>query len=204
MNAGRLARLTPSALDAEQAEVYEEIVGGPRAKATRLTDDDGALAGPFNAMLVAPAIGLHLQRLGSAIRYETSLPDAAREIAILLVARAEQSEFEWYAHVPIAIAAGVPESVVAAIFDGDELVVDDLVEGAVAAVTASVMDSGDVTDDIYDAASRVLTDVQLVELMALIGYYRLLSGLLRVFRVTLPSDATPRFGGEGDRAAPTV
>ena len=38
-------------------------------------------------MLYAPAVGSHLQRLGAALRYESSLPDEVREGVICLVAR---------------------------------------------------------------------------------------------------------------------
>jgi alkylhydroperoxidase family enzyme len=198
--------------DAEQQAVYDEIVSGPRARAvgsSAIRAGDGALAGPFNAMLVAPRVGLHLQRLGSAIRYRTSLPDTARELAILLCARAERSEFEWYAHAPIARAAGVPDEALTAILATgvatmDDGVDDDGVDDMVVAVTRSILDSGDVADDLYTDAVAVLGEVQLVELVTLVGYYRLLSSLLRVFRVGLPEDAhetfTDREEPEGETA----
>ena len=66
---GRLPWPTPDELDEPRRAVYDAIAGGPRAagpQAFRLTDDDGRLEGPFNAMLVSPGVGLALQELGAA------------------------------------------------------------------------------------------------------------------------------------------
>ena len=154
-------------------------------------------------MVVAPRVGLHLQRLGGAIRYETTLPDAARELAILLCARAERSQFEWYAHAPIAAAAGVPDGVIDAILAGEPPSLHDPIEEAIVSVTTSLIEAGDVPDHLYDTAAGVLTDVQLVELSVLVGYYRSLSVILRLFRVSLPASARSPFAGEAAGGAPT-
>nr|BFE70573.1 hypothetical protein GCM10020092_038740 [Actinoplanes digitatis] len=70
--------------------------GGPQL--FRLVGADGGLEGPFNAFLLQPRLGLALQALGAAVRYETGLADRAREIAILVVSAASDSAFERYAH----------------------------------------------------------------------------------------------------------
>lgn len=64
----RIPRLAPDQLDDAQRELYQAIAGGARAATTafRLTDDDGVLEGPFNAMLLHPPLGDALQRLGAA------------------------------------------------------------------------------------------------------------------------------------------
>jgi alkylhydroperoxidase family enzyme len=203
---GRLPGLTPDTATAEQKAVYDEITRGPRAHrvgALGLGDSDGALLGPFNAMVVAPRIGSHLARLGAAIRYEGALPANCRELAILMCACAEQSAFEWHAHEQIAAAAGVPDVVRTAILAGEPLPLDDPVERAVAGVTASLLETGDVTDGLYQSAAGVLSEVQLVELVVLVGYYRLLSTVLRTFRVPLPAGAQSPFAGAIADAAET-
>ena len=89
MSAARIPKRAPGSLDDEQRAVYDTIAGGRRAQGPQLfqlVDDDGALEGPFNAFLLQPRLGAALQAVGSAVRYETSLTDRAREIAILVVA----------------------------------------------------------------------------------------------------------------------
>ncbi|HEX3648942.1 MAG TPA: carboxymuconolactone decarboxylase family protein, partial [Pseudonocardiaceae bacterium] len=85
----RIPRLPPAELDDEQQRLYASITDGPRARnAFGMVDGNGALGGPFNAMLLHPPIGDPLQRLGAAIRYGSTLSDRAREMAILMVAAA--------------------------------------------------------------------------------------------------------------------
>lgn len=118
----RLPRLTPDELDLDQRPLYDAITGGPRAGGPQLfalTDTEGRLNGPFNAMLFAPGVGAALQELGSAIRYRTSLSGRIRELAILAVAAHWDSAFERYAHEPIGRAAGLTDAEIAAVGAGD-------------------------------------------------------------------------------------
>jgi len=74
----RIAALTPDTLNKAQAHLYDQIAGGPRAAGPQhfaLTAENGALRGPFNAMLLAPKLGTAVQELGSALRYRGALHD---------------------------------------------------------------------------------------------------------------------------------
>src|ERR1700730_18396460 len=100
----RLPVLRPDELSEEQRQLYAEIVGGPRGAGPQLfalADAEGGLNGPYNAMLFAPRLGRALQGLGSAVRYQTDLSPRVREMSILVVAAAWDSDFERYAHEPI-------------------------------------------------------------------------------------------------------
>jgi 4-carboxymuconolactone decarboxylase len=110
VDVSRLERLVPESLDDQQRALYELINAGPRAAGSqsfRLVGDDGALEGPFNAMLLCPILGTALQELGAALRYRTSLSDRAREMAILAVAAHEDSAFEWHAHQAVGRLTGL-------------------------------------------------------------------------------------------------
>ncbi len=101
--------------------MYDAITGGPRTAGPtlfELTDEAGALNGPFNAMLVSPQVGNALQQLGAAIRYQSGLSGRIRELAILMVASHWGSEFERYAHEPVARSVGVRESEIEDLRDG--------------------------------------------------------------------------------------
>ncbi len=108
----RLPPAAPGMLNEHQRAVYDAIVGGPRAaggQASALVNPDGSLVGPFNAMVLAPAVGRALSALGEAVRYGTSLSAREREIAILTVAATRTSSFEWWAHERIARGIGLSE-----------------------------------------------------------------------------------------------
>jgi len=117
----RLQRLVPEVLSEQQRVLYARISGGPRSagpQALRLVGDDGALEGPFNAMLLCPVLGTALQALGAAVRYGTSLSDRAREMAILAVAAHEDCAFEWHAHEAVGRLTGLTAVDLAAIRAG--------------------------------------------------------------------------------------
>lgn len=191
MTAGapRLGKILPAELDDQQRAVYDAIAGGKRAAGPqlfRLRDDDGGLEGPFNAFLLQPRLGLALQSVGAAVRYETSLTDRAREIAILVVAVHRDSDFEWYAHEAVGRHVGLTDLELNALRDHDYSVFDDPVEQAVARTSHALLDTGDLDDAQYSQAVGLLGLPQLFELLTLVGYYDTLALQLRVFRVAAP------------------
>ena len=189
----RLPKYAPGDLDAERRAVYDAIAGGPRASGPqlfRLTDDEGRLEGPFNAMLASPGVGMALQRLGSAIRFETALSDRCREIAILTLAAVRDSAFEWYAHEPIGRQAGLTQDELDALRVGDRPVTLSTSESVTLETVAALLDHRDLDDEQFERARQALGVEQLVELVTLTGYYDLLALALRAFRVPLPDDAS--------------
>ena len=193
---GRLPWLRPDQLDEPRRHVYEAIAGGPRAagpQAFRLTDDDGRLEGPFNAMLVSPGVGMALQDLGAAIRYRTALPDRAREIAILTLAALRRSDFEWYAHERVGRRAGLTDDELAALLRGEEPSGLSEAELAVLRTTAALGADGDLDDEQFARAEATLGREQLAELVVLVGYYDLLALSLRVWRTPLPAGENSPF-----------
>lgn len=184
----RLDPLRVADLDAGQRALYDAIVGGPRAQGGQfaLVDEDGALAGPFNAMLLHPPIGAALQQLGSAVRYRSTLPDRTREIAILLVAAVCDSAFERYAHEAVGRSAGLSEAELSALRQRRTDVLTDPGERLVAATTLALAVRGDLSEVEFDAARDGLGLPTLFEVTTLVGYYTTLALQLRVFGVSPP------------------
>ena len=92
----------------EQRVAAERIAAGPR----------GALLGPFVPLLHAPELMTRLQLVGEHLRFATVLDADVFELAVLTVARYWDQPFEWGFHQPLAVRAGVPESVVEEIGTG--------------------------------------------------------------------------------------
>lgn len=189
----RLERLVPDRMDPAQLAVYRQITGGDRAKGPRhfpLTAEDGSLNGPFGVMLHAPGVGAVLQELGATIRFHTDLGARAREIAILQVAQAEGSEFEWWAHERIGRAAGLTDAEVMELSLGSFRGAD-AEEAALTAFVATLLHSGSVSEDEFASASAVLGNQKLIELTVLVGYYRTLAQLMSVFDIGVPEAERP-------------
>lgn len=189
----RLAHLRPDELTPEQQQLYDTINQGPRRVAhpglvspVGIVDDEGRLQGPFNAMLFHPVVGMALQELGRVLRFSGQLPPRAREIAILIVATSERSDFEWAAHAAIGAHLGLSADEIAALGRVDVVEFEDHIEQVVARATRALVATGDLDDETYRASEAALGAAGLLELSTLIGFYRALALQMRMFRVPGP------------------
>ena len=186
----RIPRLTRAGLDDRQRELYDAIASGPRAKNPfGIADPGGALDGPFNAMLLHPPVGDAEQRLGAAIRYQGSLPDRAREIAVLTVAATVHSGFEQYAHEHLGRQVGLTDAEIETLRAGRLPELADPEEAAVAEFTRCILDTGTLDDEQFARADASLGTGTLYELTTVIGYYQMIALQLRVFGVEAPEPA---------------
>lgn len=193
---GRLPWWHTDDLDDRQRDVYDAIVGGPRARGPQhfaLVDAEGRLEGPFNAMLAAPEVGAALQQLGAAIRYQTSLSDRVRETAILQVAVHHRCEFEWYAHERLGRALRLTDEEIAAIDAGDIPATFTGPEQAAAEAVQALLTTRDLDDGGFAAVSRHWDERAVMELVTLVGYYELLGLQLTVWRTPLPEGVESRW-----------
>src|SRR5258708_31543851 len=93
----------------------------------------------------------------------------------------------------MALEHGVPALVIEAIGAGGEPPFEADDERAIYAVARQLTADGKLDQGAYDAACLLLGDEGMVELVALCGYYTLISYLLNAFDVELPGGATPRW-----------
>ena len=182
----RLPPLRRDELSPDGQELWDSIVEG---RGQQLVTADGGLAGPFNALVHEPEVGWRLSSLGHQLRFGTSIERRLSELAIITVGARWQAEFEWWAHARMAREHGVPDAVVDAIGRGEDPPFAAEDERTVHAVASQLAQTGHVAADAYDAARDLLGDTGIVELVALCGYYTLISFLLNAFEVALPPGA---------------
>jgi 4-carboxymuconolactone decarboxylase len=194
----RLPELGRDELGPAGQDVWDKIVG---TRGSQLVSQTGGLAGPFNAFLYAPDVGRRLASLGATLRFGTSIDRRLSELAIITVGARWHAEFEWWAHAAMAREHGITDAIVEAIGDDAEPPLTAADERIVYTVAAQVARTGEVDQDAYDAARDLLGDTGLVELVALCGYYTLISFLLNAFEVPVPPGAAPRWADPaGNRA----
>src|SRR5258705_175684 len=92
----RFTPLSQRDMTLDQQRVAQAVATGPR----------GGLRGPFHALLRSPELADRVRHLGDYVRFESTVPAALRELAILLVARFWSAHYEWNAHRKHALAAG--------------------------------------------------------------------------------------------------
>ncbi len=186
----RLPELAEADLTEAQRAVLEAIQASPRGGDRRI-----GLIGPFGVWVRAPRIGEPAQALGAAIRFGTRLPDNVREVAICTVGAHFQSKFEFAAHAPLAVAAGVGDNVVEAIRSGAEPAFQQEPELLAYTVTRQLLRDHHIEDSTYARTVEVLGVEQTVELVTTVGFYCLVSLSLNAFEVPLDDGMPDPFPG---------
>ena len=163
-------------MNPEQRRVYDAVANGPRGK----------VEGPIRAALHRPDLADKWQQLGAALRYGTSLSPRLSELAILLTARAWDSQFEWYAHQPHALNAGLAAEVIEAIRTGSTPTFAKDDEQAVHDYVTELQRTHQVSETTYQRALSLFDAVGVVELTALTGYYSMVAMTLNAHEIPLP------------------
>lgn len=184
----RMPEMTLEKMTPAQRSIAEAIMSGPR----------GRMSGPFNAWLRSPELADRLQKVGEYVRFNTSLDKRINEMAILMTAQAWGAQYEWYVHAQFALKAGLDPAVISAIGAGlkpDKMKDDEAV--AWEFITQLRRDHS-VDDAIYARALEKFGEAGIVDLIAVNGYYDVVSMTLNVARVRAPADAQLPFKQAGN------
>ena len=122
-----------------------------------------------------------------AFREDTVLPAPARELAILVVAQAWSADFEWWVHSMVARGHGVSEAAIESIGHGRRPELDDPACSAAVEVAHELVHRRSLATPILERAKRALGERAVVELVTLVGFYQLVSGVLESFHPPGPS-----------------
>jgi 4-carboxymuconolactone decarboxylase len=179
----RIEELDATALNSEQASVYAAIAAGPR----------GGVRGPLAVWLHRPGLASHAQALGQYCRYETCLPPRLSELAIIVTGRIWQSQYEWDAHVPLALQAGIASETVDVLAKGEAPHFDHADEQAVHDFVTALHRERYVSDALYERTVKVLGQNAVVDLVGIAGYYTLISMTINTFGIESQSGGAHAF-----------
>ncbi|MGE5255007.1 MAG: carboxymuconolactone decarboxylase family protein [Planctomycetaceae bacterium] len=160
-----------------QKLVFDSIAGGPR----------GEVRGPFGVLLRSPELADRVQKLGEYLRYHTSLPARLNEFAILINARFWDSKYEWHAHKPLAIKGGLAESIADDLAQNRRPAKMKVDEEMVYDFCVTLHRQHFVDDALFKRVVAMLGEQGVVDLIGVSGYYTLVSMVLNVAEVPLPS-----------------
>jgi 4-carboxymuconolactone decarboxylase len=177
----RLPRIAPENMTEAQRRVAAEIAAGPR----------GEVRGPFIALLRSPGLAGPLQKVGEYLRFECPLDKRIREFAALIAARHWTQQYEWQAHYPQALEAGLAPAIADALAEGrrpqgmaeDEEIVHDLL--------TEVLHNRCAADATYARAVARFGEAGVVDLIGIAGYYAMLAMIMNVARTALPAGKSP-------------
>jgi 4-carboxymuconolactone decarboxylase len=172
----RFAQLTMADIGEEQKPMVKYILSVSRV----------GLGGPYNLFLRSPGGGQKMLDLLDYLRFHSSVPARLNEFVILTQGRRWRSQVEWFAHVPIALKAGLSPHVVEELrlnkrpttMQADEAAVYDFIMELYAKHTVS--------DPTYDRLHGFLNDQQIVDLTMTSGVYDSLAAMMAMGELGVP------------------
>jgi 4-carboxymuconolactone decarboxylase len=140
----------------------------------------------FRLLAQADSAFVPYLRFGQAILADMDLDPVLRELAILLVARRTQAQYEWIQHEVIAQQVGATDAQIAAV-ERDELDAEELGAGAraVLAFTAQAIEQPRPDDATFAALAAVLSPREIVELLLAVGSYQMLAHAMTALDIDL-------------------
>lgn len=173
----------PEGLNPQQRAVFDAIVSGPRGK----------LQGPLMAALHNADLADKWQKLGAALRYETSLSQTVAELVILVTAKAWACQLEWYLHEGYARSAGLSQQGIDAIKSGarDEIDAPDLLDAY--DFCTELLQTKRVSARVHDRALTRFGTIGVVEMTALSGYYTMVAMTLNAHEFPIPEGVARPF-----------
>ena len=179
---GRFKPLTYEEMTPEQKAMIDHLLAGERP----------SLGGPFNVLLRSPEMGDLAQQFGASMRFHADLPKTALETVVIVTARYWMAQFEWSAHKRAALQAGVSQAVVDAIANGKRPSgMAPEVECAYNFI-AELLKTRQVSDATFGAAKAKFGEKGVVDIIALSGWYSMVSMALNVDRYPLANGAQKR------------
>ena len=177
----RLPELTPEELSPHQYRLAKEL-GASRG---------GALStnGPWGLLLRNAELCERAGHFGTMLRDATSVHKRVSETAILVTARFWNAEFEWWAHAPQALGAGVSPEVVDAIRRGVKPVFAKKDEEAAYDYATELHRDKRVSEATYKALVGQIGPQGAIELTAITGIYTTIAKLLVAFEIDAPAEA---------------
>jgi 4-carboxymuconolactone decarboxylase len=146
---------------------------------------------PYRAYIRNPELATRLSALSDYLRWNTSLPPRLSEFAIIITARQWTAQYEWFAHYPLAIKAGLDPKIASDLAAGNRPNGMRADEAAVYDLATELYRDKKVTESTYNAALRQFGERGVMDVIGIIGYYDLVSMTLVTMEASPPNDSVP-------------
>jgi len=142
----------------------------------------------WRTLLANPRVTKGVYDLTIGLLFSGSLDARLRELVILRLGWRTASEYEWSQHWIMALRCGVSAADGVAVRDWEAAAFDDK-ERAVLAAVDLMVDEGTVDAATWDRLRRHFRDdAELIELLAVIANWRMVSSLLRALDIPLDDE----------------
>jgi 4-carboxymuconolactone decarboxylase len=146
------------------------------------------IRGPFVALIRSPEVMLRAKAMGDYLRFKSTLGPRLNEMVILITAREWTQQYEWNAHRPEAMKAGLRREIADAIADGrrplgmaeDEEIAYDM--------ATEILRLKRVSDPTYRRAVAKFGEQGVIDLLGVVGYYNFLAIVMNATRTAMPEN----------------
>jgi 4-carboxymuconolactone decarboxylase len=147
--------------------------------------------GPYIPLMRSPKLLQQVYEMGGYLRFESPFKGRLTELVTLIAARHWTQQFEWNAHYPLALAAGLKQEIVTAIAEGrrpssmaeDEEIVYDF--------CSELNANHSVSDALYARAVAKLGEQRVVDMIAVNGFYGMIAMLMNAARTPVLTRQAP-------------
>jgi 4-carboxymuconolactone decarboxylase len=170
----------------------DKMTDAQRKAAAEFREARGAgISGPFVPLLRSPEVMTRARAMGDYLRFKSVLPPRLSEFVILMTARHWTQQYEWNAHHPLALKAGLSPETAQAIAEGrrpramqeDEEILYDFCD--------ELHRNQSITDATYARMRSKFGEQGIIDTVGLVGYYSLIGMAMNVTRTPLPAGAKP-------------
>lgn len=178
----RLPLLKREDLDEGGQRRYDRAVNGGNI---------AGLQGPTGIMLYSPRASEAQGALTRYLRQESGITPRVREIALLVAARCLDQQFEWTAHEPEALKAGVPRETIEAIKLDGPIATLDPTDALVVELGRAMLRDHKVPSDLFARAKSKFSPKMLIEIVLMMGSHAMTAALLTAFDMQLHDGVEP-------------
>lgn len=181
----RLTKKARSELTELQQEQWDRVA---EAREPR---KDQQFGGPFDPWIRSPELARRAQAFAGYVWERTTLDRGIVELGIIVTARYWRSNVEWVAHARAAKQHGVPQDVIDSVFahTRPQAASEEIL--AAYDFCRVLHETQEVPQDVYDRAVAVFGEQGVMELIATIGFYTLVSMTLNTFEIEVQTGEVP-------------
>jgi 4-carboxymuconolactone decarboxylase len=176
----RLPVIKRDDLDADGKRIYDMLAGGPDKTVTP--------TGPAAISLYSPKVAEAIQMLNQYLRFHGLLKARDFEVAILVVAREYDQQYEWSGHEMGAHRAMVPDEVIDAIRNGKGTAGFSERDALIVKFSRQLLHQHRLDPDLYAKAVDTFGKQGTLELATIVGDYAMAAIMLNATDQHLPAN----------------
>ena len=142
--------------------------------------------GPFVPLLRSPEVMLRAKAMGDYLRFKSAMAPRLNEMVILITAREWTQQYEWNAHHPLALKAGLRREIADGIAEGHRPVGMAEDEEIAYDMATEILRLKRVSEPTYQRALAKFGEQGVIDLLGVVGYYNFLAIVMNATRTALP------------------